>query len=124
VDGKVLATWVIPRWTTFRISGIYTVQSGNLSARVVSQRSPTGGRVTVKAEPSSLRAPTANTLDLRFDKPIRLAPATDVHLLLDVFNVWNQGIATNFNPNSGRFFGQPFAWSAPRSFRAGVRVTY
>lgn len=124
LDVKVLATWGVPWWMRFRISGIYALQSGNLSARVVTQRSAARGSVTVKAEPFNRRAPTTDTLDLRFDKPFRIAAGTDMDVLVDVFNVWNQGIGINFNPNSGPFFGQPVSWSSPRSFRASLRVLF
>jgi len=78
----------------------------------------------VKAEGPRRLGRSTNTLDLRVDKPVSLTRGAAAHLLLDVFNVWNQGIAAGIIPNSGPNFGLPGGWSAPRSFRAGVRVTY
>jgi hypothetical protein len=125
LDVKLLATGVISKWADVRVSGVYTLQSGGLGGRVVvGGRSAGQGLVSVAAEPPHRRGPTTNTLDLRADAPLTLGHGTSVHLLLDAFNVWNQGIATGFTPQSGPNFGLPNGWSAPRSFRAGVRVTF
>ena len=124
VDVKGLATWSTDRWSGLRVSGIYTLQSGQLVARNVATRVPGVGIITVKAEGRRRLGQPTNTLDLRIDKPVSLTRGGAAHLLLDVFNVWNQGIAAGIIPNSGPNFGLPGGWSAPRSFRAGVRVTY
>ena len=123
-DVKVLATWATPRWTGLRLSGIYIAQSGFLSGRVVVSRIPGGGLQQIRAEPPDRRSPAVDTLDLRVDKPVVFGGRTAVHVLVDVFNVWNQGVATSFIPTAGPNFGLPGGWSSPRSLRAGLRVRF
>jgi hypothetical protein len=124
LDVKVLATWAIPWLTGVRVSGNYALHSGLLGGRVVFSRLPTGGLQLVQAEPPDRRFPTTNSLDLRVDKGVSLGGGVAAHVLIDISNIWNQGIAFAFLPFSGPNFGQPTGWSAPRSFRAGVRITY
>lgn len=123
LDVKVLATWATDRWTSLRLSGVYTLQSGHLSGRTVVARSGQGAQI-VAAEPPTYRSPNRNTLDIRLDKPLMIRGSTRLHALLDVFNVWNQGISTSLVPVAGPNFGRPGAWSDPRTVRAGARVTF
>jgi len=121
---KVLTTWTTAHWTGLRVSAVYTLQSGGLSGRTVVARGASQGFAIIAAEPPSHRGPVRDTLDLRLDKPLSVRGNTRVHALLDVFNVWNQGIATSRSPVSGPNFGRPGAWSDPRTLRAGVRITF
>jgi hypothetical protein len=45
-------------------------------------------------------------------------------LYLDVFNLTNTGVATRTVQRSGPAFGTPAAWTDPRLFRAGARLTF
>jgi hypothetical protein len=87
-------------------------------------RAPGGGFVTVKADAPRRLGSATDTLDLRLDKPVRVHQGVAAHVLLDIFNVWNQGIAAGIIPISGPNFGLPGGWSAPRAFRVGLRTTF
>lgn len=124
VDVKVLATWSIDRWSGLRVSGIYTFQSAQLVTRVVNSRGAGGGIVTLKADAPRRLGEATDTLDLRIDKPVPVFHNARAHILLDAFNVWNQGVAAGVIPISGPNFGLPGGWSAPRSFRVALRGTF
>jgi len=122
-DLKAMATWSTRRWSGLRVSGIYRLHSGPLIRRVVNSRGP-GGFVSIKAGGPQRLGSDPNTLDARIDKPVSLPGHAAVHVLLDVFNVWNQGVAAGVVPISGPNFGLPGGWSAPRSVRVGLRATF
>jgi hypothetical protein len=62
-------------------------------------------------------------LDLRLEKVVRVARRS-LGVYVDVFNVTNQGVPTGIMVASGPYFGNPLGWSAPRTLRAGIRLSY
>jgi hypothetical protein len=125
----VLTTWRLPIWGRVSISGVYQYHMGLAWAR--SAFLP-GIQATylVRMEPrGSRRTPALNQLDFRSEKTFGVGSGRQVGIFADVFNLTNQGIpdpgqlfAVEFR--SGATFGQPLSWIAPRTLRAGLRLTF
>jgi hypothetical protein len=87
----------------------------------------TQGSARLRVEPNGTRrvAPT-NTLHLRIEQTARVRARIRIGLFLDVFNVANRGVPDSaqsvpVNTMAGPRFGEPLAWTAPRTLRVGVR---
>jgi hypothetical protein len=128
-DFKIFGTYVAPLWDV-HVSGLYRVTSGTPYARILNSFGP--GTETfpltqtfmIYAEPvGSYTEPAQSGADIRIEKPVRLKSAT-LGLYGDFFNVTNRIVAVRINNVSGSNFGQPRGFSAPREFRAGLRVTF
>jgi hypothetical protein len=78
-------------------------------------------RASIYLEPrGSNREPTSKNLDVRIEKTFNLGK-TRLGLMLDIFNVFNQGIVTSYS-SLDTSFEEVLAISRPRAFRAGVRL--
>ncbi len=126
---KVLAMLRAP--LGFRISGYYRYLSGNRWTRTVTS-SQLGlrlrqGTTTINAEErGARRLPAANLLDLRLEKSFRIHSLT-ISLFADVFNAFNQGVATSVWTDSSQTatpLGQMLAISAPRTIQLGLRFGF
>ena len=62
-------------------------------------------------------------LNLRVEKTVRVL-SVRLGLYGSLYNVTNRVVVARVNNTSGSAFGQPRAYSAPREFRAGVRMTF
>jgi hypothetical protein len=107
------------------VSGVYRYISGTPWARIAYFDPLTylcclGPRV----EPAVHELPATNSADLRVEKTVHIGVTSTASVHLDVFNIVNQGIATSLNLTSGPNFVVPSGWSAPRTLRAGVRITF
>lgn len=121
---KVLGTWGFKRWSGGRVSGVYRYQSGRTWARSAGGFGAATETNVIFMEPrATRRMGSVNTLDLRVQQDIRIGPMVP-GFFLDVFNLWNQGVALRTNNMSGSNLGVPNAWSEPRTARAGVRMVF
>jgi hypothetical protein len=122
---KVLGTYELTPLGGARLSGVYRLQSGRPWARSAAFGIQTGG-VPIFVEPRGARqTPAVNTMDLRVEKTWkRSSSAAKLGVFVDVFNVWNQGVALRINNASGPNLGVPTQWLDPRTVRAGARVIF
>jgi hypothetical protein len=121
---KVFGTWRLARWSGANVSGVYRYQSGRTWARSAGGFGAASGVSAIFMEPRATRQMSGvNALDVRVQKDVKFH-ATTTGLFVDVFNVWNQGVALRTANASGTNFGVPTVWSDPRTVRAGVRVVF
>ncbi len=125
-EAKVLWTYASPLLGGLRVSGVYQYVSGTPWARVAYFGSQTSlCCLGTRVEPAVHEMSATNTVDLRAEKIVRFGSArAALALYMDLFNLFNQGIATNINYQSGPNYALPLAWSDPRTLRAGARVTF
>lgn len=71
----------------------------------------------------SRRLPARNELDLRLEWQKAMGPGT-LGLMLDVFNISNQGRAIVVGMRDGPTLGQPASVNNPRQVRLGMRYTF
>ncbi len=120
---KVLFSYILPWDISF--STIYRYNSGRTWT-------PTTTLTTVDQatkpylllEPQgSRRLPAISTFDARLEKMFKINQ-TNISLMVDVFNLFNQAVATSVNVFYGENFGKPLSVSTPRSYRVGLRFSY
>jgi outer membrane receptor protein involved in Fe transport len=120
---KTIWTYTLPYWSGVRVSGIYRYTGGAPWARTAffGPLTKFAGRV----EPiGTHELPASNTADLRVEKTFRIRHGGNLSVYADVFNVTNQGVPTSVNTGSGPNFAVPTGWTAPRTLRAGIRMSY
>ena len=128
-DFKVFGTAVVPR-VDVRVSGLYRVTSGTPYARTINSFGPgtqtfpltRAGTINVEAV-GSYQEPAQSGADIRIEKNVRIR-SSQIGFYGDFFNITNRIVAARINNVSGSNFGVPRAFSAPRQFRAGIRVTF
>ncbi len=128
---KLQGTYLIPK-ANLSLSGAYTYYTGDTWTPLTtcllqsdgSCYSFNQGTVRYFGEPrGSRRLPAWNQIDLRGEW--HLPGINNASLLVDVFNVTNQGIATAVsNRENSSSFGQPSTYSSPRNFRLGLHYTF
>jgi hypothetical protein len=75
--------------------------------------------------PFSRRTPSIWSLDLRVEKTVRVSGDSGVlGVYVDAMNVTNVGRALSYVRQSGPLFGQPNAWTDPRTIRIGLRYSF
>ena len=118
----MLGTYRAPVWGGVNVSGVYRYHTGLTWER----QFQTDDFFTVRAEPrGSRRLAVIASLDLRAEKTWGgLGGSGTLGLFVDVFNLTNEGTATFVLPISGPGFGEPLAWTDPRTIRAGLRYTF
>ncbi|HEY0783274.1 MAG TPA: hypothetical protein VGE98_12520, partial [Thermoanaerobaculia bacterium] len=129
---KLQGTYIVQPWNLL-LSGNYTYHSGDTwnrrdscllvddGAGGLECHSFPQGTVRYFAEQrGSRRLPARNTTDLRAEWGPGIAGGR-VGVILDVFNITNQGRATRVQDRTGSTFGQPLNFSDPRQFRLGFR---
>ena len=80
-------------------------------------------RTYIWLEPrGSNRYPTSKNLDLRLEKTFKLGDVK-LGLLLDVFNLFNEGIVNNYSTVASSF-EEIVGLVTPRAFRAGIRFWF
>ena len=109
----------------FVLSPRFSVQSGyNWTRYAVAYA--ISGKPNVFLEPrGSQRLPTMVNFDLRLEKQFAFTQRYKVGLILDAFNIFNQGIQTGvFSQVNQPNFGKAQYVSDPRYFRVGLRVYF
>jgi hypothetical protein len=125
-EAVVRGSYRVPFLGGFNFGGVYRYISGQALSRTAVFRL-TQGNTTVRVEPrGNLKADATSQVDLRFDKtfPIGKSKAQQVSVYLDVFNANNQGIAAGYTEASGATYGQPTAWSTPRTYLISGRLSF
>lgn len=105
------------------LSGSYKLQSGRQWGRIWSAPFPVAGTTGLRVEPANARrAPNVHIFDMRLDKSVRLPRgAGRLTGMMDIFNVTNSDVVTNFNHNTGSSFLRVIALLDPRIVRLGLR---
>jgi hypothetical protein len=130
---KIQGTYMFPG-IHLSLSGAYTYYTGNTwtprtTCLLVDQGDGTTGcysfnQGTVRyfAEPrGSRRLPGFNDLDLRAEWQLPFGQGS-AGLFVDVFNLFNQGVATAVSDRVGSAtFGEPTTYTTPRNIRLGIR---
>ncbi len=118
---KIQTTYMFP--LGINLSANYTYHSGDTWTRTFLATGIGQGIAFIKAEPlGSQRFKAANNLDFRVEKSFSMKNLK-LQAMLDMFNAFNQGIPTGIQV-WGAFMGQATSVSTPRTFRAGVRITF
>jgi hypothetical protein len=116
---KAIGRYTLPY--AIGISGSYKLQSGRQWGRIWSAPLPVAGATGVRVEPADARrAPNVGIFDIRLDKSVQLR-ASRLTGMVDVFNLTNSGVVTNFNHNTGSSFLRVISLLDPRIVRLGVR---
>ncbi len=131
---KIQGTYAIPKWN-LSLSGNYTYLTGNTFTRRVNcfvlNQSDTDcfndfeqnlGRYFGERRGSN-RLPARNEIDLRAEWGPKIGGGK-IGIILDVFNVTNQGRATDVETRDISSFGEATEQSAPRQYRIGFRYTF
>lgn len=118
---KAIGRYVFP--FEIGVSGSYKLQSGRQWGRIWSAPFPVAGATGVRVEPSNTRrSPNVGIFDFRIDKSVRLpGGAGRLTGTIDVFNVTNSDVVTNFNHNTGTSFLRVISLLDPRIVRLGAR---
>ena len=131
---KLQGTYAIPKWN-LSLSGNYTFLTGNTFTRRVNcfvlretdTRCFNGFEQTLGRyygeQRGSQRLPNRNEIDLRAEWGPKIAGGK-IGIILDVFNVTNQGRATAVETRDGGNFGNATEFNAPRQYRLGFRYTF
>ncbi len=118
---KVQATYMFPMGISLSVN--YAYHSGNTWTPYIMVMPLKQGFAFVKAEPlGSRRLQAVNNLDFRMEKMFSLKDV-QFEAMLDIFNVFNQGVATGVQP-FGAFMGLGTNATVPRTFRAGVKIGF
>ncbi len=125
-EAVVRGSYRIPFLGGFNVGAVYRYISGQALSRTAVFRL-SQGNTTVRVEPrGSLETDATSQVDARLDKTIPLGKdkGRQLSLYLDVFNLNNQGIATGYTEASGATYGQPTAWSTPRTYLVSARLLF
>jgi hypothetical protein len=132
---KLIGRYVF-RWD-IGVSGSYKLQSGLNWGRTLSISVPNAGTETVRVEPANAnRAPNVGIMDVRLDKTFDLGGRRGrITGMVDVFNLLNDDVVTNFRIQSGSIsaaqvgavsprFKEIIGLLDPRIVRFGVRYEF
>ena len=73
------------------------------------------------------RFPAASAFEVCTEKTLRLSACRcSVGIYTDLFNLTNEGVpfALTLTEQSGKMFGEPTLWAAPRTVRFAARVKF
>ncbi len=123
---KLVASYQLPR-IDVNIAGVFKSQTGTPYGRILALSTDASGRafnqgtVQIFAEPrGTFRFPTIRAFDLRLSKFFNF----DRHrfeFIVDIFNLTNANVVTDFNVNTGGVFQDPTNVYGPRVVRFGGR---
>jgi carboxypeptidase family protein len=120
---KVSGRYMLPY--EIGVSGSWRFQSGYQWGRTSSVTFPGDGTQNIRVEPvTSNRAPNVTILDFRFDKAVKFGRYGKFTGMVDVFNVLNSGVVTNFRTTTGATYKEVIALLDPRIVRFGVRYDF
>ncbi len=139
---KLQGQWDIPE-INLSLSGNWSIISGDtwnrrsrclltddgngvLGDGIVDCHSFPQGTVRYFAEPrGSRRLPARNELDVRAEWYKNIGSSDGrIGLFVDIFNINNQGRATEVEDRDGSSFGHPVEFNFPRTIRLGARYTF
>ncbi len=109
------------------IAGVFKSQTGTPYGRILALSTDANGTafnqgaISIFAEPrGTYRFPTINGFDFRVSKFVNFG-RNRVEFIMDIFNVMNNNVVTDFNVNSGGVFQDPTNVYGPRVIRFGGR---
>ena len=121
--GKLAGTYVLPHEYTLSTNLRYF--TGQPVLKQVTLRGLNQGTVSIlAATPGDFRLDNVTLWDVRGSKRFRRAKGVELEVMVDVFNLLNQGANTVVNPNAGATFGRPVQILPPRIARLGARFTF
>jgi len=109
------------------VGGYFKSIDGNVVPiiRRVGQRYAEGTISLLMAQFDSVRLPTVNYMDVKFDKGFSFANAGRMTVSLDIFNLFNTNTALRIERRANTFqFTEPVEIVAPRIFRLGLRYSF
>ncbi len=118
---KLQGTVVLPLDIYFNFYFSYI--SGNTYTRTLRVFLSQGVRPIFTEPRGSRRLPALKNLDMRIEKVFKFEKIR-VGLILDVFNVFNTGVATSVYPYVGSSFEDVLSMNMPRGYRAGIRFFF
>jgi hypothetical protein len=122
---KMLGTVRATRPAGLSASGVYRFTSGQTWERQVVVRGLSQGQARIRVEPTGTRRmDPESVLDLRLEQAWPLTSRGRVAIYVDALNLTNRGVAESVNGVSGPTFGEPMAWSDPRTVRVGGRLAF
>lgn len=119
---KAQGTFILP--LDIALSAFYTYHSGRTwSRRILVPGLNQGARIILAEEAGHRRLPATNNLDLRLEK---FFPYKNMkfRLMLDCFNVFNQGRETRVQDIEGDDFGKPLYVNTPRTLLLSLRFMF
>jgi hypothetical protein len=119
---KLQGTVILPLDINF--SFYFSYITGNTYTRYVRVKLNQGNRNIFTEPRGSRRLPDQKNLDLKLEKIFRFGDKTRVGVGLDIFNVFNTGVATGVRAQAGSSFGTILGLTNPRGFRAGIRLFF
>lgn len=119
---KLQGTVILPLDISFNFYFSYI--SGNTYTRRLRVYLNQGGRYIFTEPRGSRRLPTQKNLDLRIEKIFRFGENFRAGLIVDIFNVFNTGVATRVYTVAGPNFENVTGLNYPRGFRAGIRFFF
>jgi outer membrane receptor protein involved in Fe transport len=120
---KLMGTWLAP--AGFFVSGYWSYQTGYPLFRFLPV-ALNQGTINVIADPKDTWLnDDLSRLDLRVEKVFSLGSRpTELGLILDVFNAFNESGVTARSGNTSDGFNRPLAVQTPRTLRFGARVRF
>jgi hypothetical protein len=120
---KIQGSVILP--LGIHLNANFSLITGNTYTMTVKlPRSVDSNRSVIFVEPrGSNRYPTSKNLDLRLEKTFKFGDKKKLGILLDIFNVFNQGIITSYETQQPNF-EDILAIKNPRAFRAGLRFWF
>jgi hypothetical protein len=119
---KIQGSVILPLDINFNIN-FQLISGATYTMQIRLPRSVDPDRTYIYAETrGSNRYPTSKNLDLRLEKTVKIGKVK-VGLLLDVFNVFNEGIV-NWYQTLATNFEEVRGIKNPRAFRAGLRFWF
>lgn len=93
-----------------------------MEARIPSSADPNRSIIFVETR-GDRRYPTSKNLDIRLEKTFKIGPRFKIGFLMDIFNVFNEGIVTEYDTYTTSF-EEILTIKNPRAFRAGLRFWF
>jgi hypothetical protein len=85
---------------------------------------PQGTQRYFAEQRGSHRLPSKSEVDVRAEWSHAFSDSLKLGVIVDVFNLNNQGRPTAAQDRDGENFGDPSEWNTPRNIRFGARLTF
>jgi hypothetical protein len=119
---KIQGTVILPFDINFNVN-FQLISGRNYAMELKLPSSADANRTVIFAEPrGSRRYPTSKNLDVRLEKTFKIGN-TKLGVLVDIFNVFNEGIVNEYEYNAQNF-EDVLSIKNPRAFRAGLRFWF
>jgi hypothetical protein len=126
---KLVASYQLPK-IDVNVAGVFKSQTGTPYGRILALSTDANGNsfnqgtVSIFAEPrGTFRFPTIQSFDLRLSKFFDFGEYR-FEFIVDIFNLTNANVVTDFNVNTGSVFQDPTNVYGPRVVRFAGRWTF